>query len=126
MGDRRSVVVEFNEEVSVALYTHSTGSELPALLAKALDESRGRWTDPAYATRMIFSRMVEENLMGETGFGIEPFLAGTNRYCEASPGFDLVVNFYDKTVEGDDSGTGKSYSFEDFILKFHPDGRGAL
>lgn len=123
MGDRRNVVVEFTNGTSVALYTHWAGSDLPQTLAKALDRGRSRWDDPTYLTRMIFSEMIAAEagddvigvLMSETGFGIEPIPTGSDSYCEADPGYDLVVSLADKTVY---DGDGTVYSFEGYVKAF--------
>ena len=123
MGDRRNVVVEFENGTSVALYTHWTGSDLPQTLAKALDRGRSRWDDPAYLTRIIFSEMIAAEagddvvavLMGETGFGIEPIPAGSDAYCESDPGYDLTLSFADKQVY---DGDGTTYSFEGYVKAY--------
>lgn len=125
MGDRRNIIVEFSDTNSVALYTHWDGYRTREILAAGLDRGRGRWDDPSYLTRILFCEMVQGDEMSETGYGIEPFVTGTSRYCEARDGYDLIVRAGERTVQGDDDGTGKMYSFEDFILKFHPDGRGS-
>lgn len=111
MGDRRNVVVVFDDENSVALYSHWGGSDLPETLASALSRGSGRHTDPTYLTRIIFSEMVQGDVLGETGYGIEPIRTGSTMYCEASPGYDLVVNVADQTVEVE----GKVYTFDGFV-----------
>ena len=122
MGDRRNVIVAESDkaEAHVALYTHWSGSELPDTVAAALDRARDRWDDPTYLTRAIFSEMIRvenpddviEGLMSTTGLGIEPILAGSENYCEASPGYDLFVDVKAQTVyDGDDT----TYSFEGFV-----------
>lgn len=121
MGDRRNIIVEFDEKHSVALYSHWDGSTMREVLARALSRGRSRWTDDAYLARIIFCEMVAGEEMGETGYGIEPFTTGTTSYCEASPGYDLIVRPREQTVQGDDGGTGKMYGFEDFLLKFLPE-----
>ena len=99
MGDRRNVVVEFNSKNSVALYTHWSGTELPQIVANALARGRARWTDPTYLTRIIFSEMIQHEILDETGYGIEPVTTGETNYCESSPGYDLVINCTDQTVQ---------------------------
>ena len=111
MGDRRNVVVVFDDENSVALYSHWGGSDLPETLASALSRGTGRWTDPTYLTRIIFSEMIEGDVKGETGYGIEPIRTGSSHYCEASPGYDLLVDAREGTVEVD----GKTFTFDAFV-----------
>ena len=121
MGDRRSVIVTESDtaEAQVVLYTHWSGSALPDTVAAALDRARDRWDDPTYLTRAIFSEMIRvenpddviEALMSTTGLGIEAILAGSEDYCEASPGYDLYVDVKAQTVyDGDET----TYSFERF------------
>lgn len=88
MGDRANIFVadtwasKNTEEMrGVYLYTHMGGYELPSDLADALSSpaGRGRWTDGAYLTRIIFCRMVVDDVKGETGFGISAGI-GDNSY----------------------------------------------
>jgi len=74
MGDRAQVHVvanknkEYNHDVW--LYTHWGGTGLPETVASAI--SRGeRWTDASYLTRIIFSAMIEGDIHGSTGYGID-------------------------------------------------------
>jgi hypothetical protein len=69
MGDRANVAVKSGEDI-VYLYTHWTGSELPALLQEALRRGISRWDDPAYLARVIFCEMVKGAEKGVTGYGI--------------------------------------------------------
>ena len=116
MGDRRNVVVEFDNETSVALYTHWSGSELPQTLASALLRGQDRWTDPTYLTRIIFSEMIRDSVMDTTGYGIEPIPYGSIHYCEASPGYDITVDIANQSV----TLGGKVYSFAVFTNEFLP------
>lgn len=115
MGDRRNIIVEFSDELSVALYTHWAGSDAPQTLANALSRGQGRWNDPTYLTRIIFSEMIKDEVLEETGYGIEPFKTGTTNYCEASPGYDIVVNVERQQVGWDETW----YSFEHFVNMEH-------
>lgn len=72
MGARAQVVIREHESVGVALYTHWGSRSLPQDVARALDRGRGRWSDTGYLTRIIFSELIKFDVMGETGFGIEP------------------------------------------------------
>jgi len=76
MGDRANVVVPdpYNKGQATYLYTHWQGHELPDTLGAALDRGRGRWTDYAYLTRIIFNQMTKGREMDETGFGISTTL----------------------------------------------------
>lgn len=115
--------MEHEDGMSVALYTHWSGSHMRETLAAALDRGRGRWGDATYLTRIIFSEMIQSDVLGETGYGIEPMQTGSTSYCEARPGYDLIVSADYSTVQGDNDGTGEVLDFEDFILKFKSDGK---
>lgn len=99
MGDRGNVaVMQYpydDQDKVVYLYTHWGGTELPVVLAEALDSAagRGRWNDPAYLARIIFCRMVRGDEAGETGYGIS--LTPPDNEHEI-----LYVNCGDGTVNG--------------------------
>lgn len=112
MGDRRNVVVEFENDLSVVFYTHWDGTELPETLANALKRGTSRWSDPSYLARIIFSEMVKDSVLETTGFGIEPIVSGTTEYTEAIPGYDLVVNLKEQTVSVLDDMTDQVRIFE--------------
>jgi hypothetical protein len=115
MGDRRNVVVKHDQERAVALYTHWGGSDLPATLANALKRGESRWDDSTYLTRIIFSEMIQREVLSETGYGIEPLSSpDSSDYCEASPGYDLFVDVPARNVY-----VGENvYSFEGYVSTF--------
>lgn len=117
MGDRRNVVVEFDEENSVALYTHWTGSQLQETVAEGLSLGASRWSDPTYLTRILFCQMVQGQEAETTGFGIEPIRTGSTAYCEATPGYDLIVNAKAQTVY---DGDGNTFTFSEFVEGYLP------
>lgn len=73
MGDRGNIVVEQSDGSRIFLYAHWDGSELPGILQRAL-KKRWRWSDEAYLTRIIFSEMIKDSVMAETGYGISTYL----------------------------------------------------
>lgn len=91
MGDRANVHVVEERGGDIYLYTHWGGTELPATLASALERGRGRWGDESYLTRIIFSEMVKDDLLAETGYGISSYPVD-----QEYP--DLVVNMGAQTV----------------------------
>jgi hypothetical protein len=116
MGDRRNVIVtKGNGGPNVSLYTHWYGSQLPQIVARALDRGRSRWDDPTYLTRIIFSQMLLDGDAVEelTGFGIEA-VPGLTALTEASPSRDLVVNIAEQQVTVSDM----TFSFTEFAKKF--------
>lgn len=59
---------------AVYLYSHGGGTEeCIRALAEAFADHPGRASDEAYFARAIFCRMVKDDLMGETGFGIATY-----------------------------------------------------
>jgi hypothetical protein len=74
MGDRAQVHVvanknkEYNHDVW--LYTHWGGTGLPETVASAIGRGE-RWTDASYLTRIIFSAMIDGDIHGSTGYGID-------------------------------------------------------
>lgn len=93
MGDRAQVAVK-NGPGTVYLYTHWNGSSLRETLKAAMKRGRGRWNDPSYLTRIIFSEMIkDDDLLAETGFGISTMSAGDAQ-------FTLVVDCDKQKVDG--------------------------
>jgi len=54
----------------VWLYTHWGGTGLPETVASAIGRGE-RWTDASYLTRIIFSAMIDGDIHGSTGYGID-------------------------------------------------------
>ncbi len=85
MGDRANIGVimrDFNDEANttvVFFYSHWGGSQIEETLADALDRGRGRWSDDSYLARIIFSEMVKDEILGDTGYGMSIYV-GDNEY----------------------------------------------
>jgi hypothetical protein len=103
MGDRRHVVLHYGEGKDVYLYTHWRGSSLPVTVQETL-EKRMRWDDPPYLARMIFSEMIRDDVMSETGYGISPY------YCESE--YDDVELFLEEQTVKIGS---VIWSYEDYL-----------
>lgn len=73
MGDRNNIKITYHTGDSVYLYSHWGGSELMDIVANAVETS-GRVTDESYFTRVLFSRMIADEVDGETGYGIAPYV----------------------------------------------------
>lgn len=72
MGDRGNIVVRQKSGTNtddVWLYTHWGGEVLPTALQDAL-KRRVRWDDEMYLPRIIFCRMIDSDVAGETGYAI--------------------------------------------------------
>lgn len=117
MGDRS--VIGFkeskNDPAPIWLYSHWGGSLQRGELAAALEASRRRWSDPAYATRIAVSRIIAESWSGELNYGLS---AGAS-FC--LPDYDFVsVVVWDKQVvqmceASDPSNVISQMGFEEFI-----------
>lgn len=106
MGDRANIQLTGAHCLPHPLffYTHWSGCELPFTLQSALKRGRERWNDPQYLTRIIFSEMIQGDVLHLTGYGI------STKVCDGEDRV-LVVDVDAKKVTDWD---GKSYSFEEF------------
>ena len=76
MGDRANI----RTSDGINFYTHWEGTELPEILARALERGKDRWDDYIYLNRIIFCEMVRRSIDDTTGFGISIALGdGANR-----------------------------------------------
>ena len=92
MGDRGNVILKTDGEATLYLYTHWRGSDLPQIIASALNRGKSCWDDPIYLPRIIFCEMVKGNEMTETGFGISTY--------QGDGGTDITVDLSKQTVAG--------------------------
>lgn len=110
MGDRRNIELRYGDSYEpVYLYTHWDGTDLPLVLANALDspEGRGRWDDPSYLARIIFSHMTKD-ADPETGYGIAPYVVDENWP-------NIIVDLEGKTVDGVSYETYIKYNKEKYL-----------
>jgi len=94
MGARINYVFKDGTDSSVVLYSHwgQTGWEND--IAAALVHAKPRLADSSYATRMMISYLIQNDILEETGFGI---------YSVTGENFDLgeqtvVIDFVNKTI----------------------------
>lgn len=73
MGDRRNVIIKYNNSKEVYFYTHWGGIGLPITVRDALERGKDRWGDATYLARIIFSEMIKDEVKELTGYGIAPF-----------------------------------------------------
>jgi hypothetical protein len=73
---------------SIWLYTHWNGDSLPEDLLRALSR-RERWNDPSYLARIIFSKMIENDLKEATGYGIS-----LSRVDYNYPDIEIGLSYY--------------------------------
>lgn len=117
MGDR--AVIGFqpkSEDIPVFLYAHWGGSDRYLDAQRAIEAARPRWDDPAYATRIGISQIVENYWSEETGFGIS---AGHNSFC--TPDYDdvILITWDSRTVSIvsalDSEKVSQTMTFEQFL-----------
>ena len=70
MGDRAQVKITSQDNPDLYFYTHWGAEKLPIVVANALNRGRGRWGDYEYLNRIIFSEMIQDEVLSETGYGI--------------------------------------------------------
>jgi hypothetical protein len=112
MGDRGEVVLIesgiSDNALPIRFYTHWGATDLPNTVASALKRGRGRWGDDSYLNRIIFSEMIQSEVLEDIGYGI------TLAECDAWR--TVTVNHVTKTVEISD--LEQEWSFEGFIEAF--------
>lgn len=117
MGDRAVIGFKADKEaIPVFLYSHWGGSDRYLDAQRAIEAARPRWDDPAYATRIGISQIVENYWHEETGFGIS---AGHNSFCQ--PDYDdvILITWETRTVEvvsaGDSEKVSQTMDFDKFL-----------
>lgn len=104
MGDRGNILIKEEEGGKIYLYTHWDGSNLKSILKKSLKRGQPRWDDESYLTRIIFSEMIKDDILEETGYGISTWLGdGDDKVWE--------VNMKEKTIKNKD----KEWTFSKFV-----------
>ena len=78
MGARINFVFkDAEDQAHVVLYSHWGETEWQRDLAMAINHAKPRWSDVAYFARMVISYLMQDDVLGETGFGIYA-ITGTN------------------------------------------------
>ncbi len=116
MGDRANIFIseptKENPKNGIYFYSHYGGNELIIDLKNALIRGKNRWDDSQYLNRIIFSEMIKNSVLDETGFGLSTKI-GDNSYNI------IVVNPEEKTVglahEGNEPLVFHIWSFENFV-----------
>ena len=94
MGDRATFVIEQgSDSTPLYIYGHYAGDGMMDTLAQALQHAKVRidMGDPWYATRMIFGFMIQDDPLGEYGWGLSTTFLDSEHSVP-------VVNLSDKTV----------------------------
>lgn len=107
MGDRANVKFIDGNDAPMFFYTHWTGTELPKVVAAALVRGKSRWDDGPYLARIIFSEMIQHDVLDETGYGLSTTLGdGGDRIITIRVHHQTVTDF-----------SGYAYSFTAFSEK---------
>ena len=81
-------------------------SDLKEVLSK-----RKRWGDASYLSRMIFSKMIRDDIDGETGYGIM-----TNNVNDAEQEIVVDCDRQEIIVKGNDN--NKTYTFSELAEQY--------
>jgi hypothetical protein len=115
MGARINYIFKDSlSEPSVALYSHWGETDWQTDIAAALDHARPRWTDDSYATRMMISYLIQDQLLDQHGFGI---------YAVNGPNYELgdatvVVDFIERTIY--EVGSSVKVNWDAFVQAYGP------
>ena len=99
-----------DEEAPVVLYTHWGAHEMLSDLKEVLSR-RKRWGDASYLSRMIFSKMIRNDIEGETGYGIM-----TNNINDAEQEIVVDCDRQEIIVKGNDN--NKTYAFSELAEQY--------
>ena len=106
---RGNIYVKFGNG-GLYLYTHKEGVRLPKILKRALVRGRSRWGDTQSLTHVIYSEMVQNDVLKSTAFGISTQLGDNDHFI-------LVVD--DKAemvgVFGESGKVYKTYTFQEYV-----------
>jgi hypothetical protein len=110
MGDRGQVRIIEEATPDLYFYTHWQATQLPAIVSSALQRGINRWDDSPYLSRIIFSEMIQDEVMSEIGYGITTF---------PSPDVwrTVTVDQSSQTVEVSDN--DYLWTFQEFVAREH-------
>lgn len=80
MGDRANFGFVQPNGNTIVLYGHWAGNNMLGKLADAVIAARPRWTDAAYATRIVTSQLIADQWNMETGWGLHVNEIGDNEH----------------------------------------------
>lgn len=105
MGDRGNVCfVEKNGGI-MYFYTHWGRSKLLGTLRNALKRGVDRWNDEPYLARIIFSEMIKDEILSETGYGLST--------TKGDGDITFIIDMKNRSIR---CGDGEEVSFQDFVL----------
>ena len=88
MGDRANFGFVQPNGNTIVLYGHWAVHNMLAQLAESVFKARHRLSDPAYATRITISQMINNDWNSETGWGLHVNEIGDNEHKIAIVDFD--------------------------------------
>jgi hypothetical protein len=108
MGDRAMAEI-ITSEGSLYVYTHWGGYYLPRTAANAIIKAKNRWTDFAYAMRIIVDQLIKEGRDSETGFGLMLEPIGEDEYNNDKP--SVIIDLVTPELRVHRNGKSRIYSF---------------
>lgn len=117
MGDRCNWGFKSGDH-TIFLYGHWEGHEMMNKLAHAIDSARSRWDDPAYATRIAITYLVDQDRssLTETGWGLSVDSLSDNEHKVPVVSWDTRYSSF-----GDDNkGSVSLYTEHDAITQKSP------
>lgn len=94
MGDRATFVIEQEkDQAPIFIYGHYAGYDMMDNFAKAVAHAKVRidMGDPVYTARMIFSYLIQDDILSEYGWGLSTY------FCDSEHSVP-VLNVADKTI----------------------------
>ena len=112
MGARINFIFRDREDKpAVVLYSHWGETEWQRDLAMALEHSRPRWQDTSYFTRMMISYLIQNEILGETGFGIYAINDITQDLGDET----VIIDMTNRTIMND-----VSVDWDKFVAAYSP------
>ena len=112
MGARINYVFKDSEQgPAVVLYSHWGQDGWGYDIRAALEHARPRWQDSSYATRMMISHLIQNNVLDETGFGIYAVNSENLDFGDQTVFIDFTNNTITDSVP---------VTFNNFIMAYNP------
>ena len=105
MGDRGNICMKMKKGGEIYFYTHWEGSNLAQALRSALIRGRDRWKDESYLARIIFSELIQDDILDTCGYGISTYLTDNEHDI-------LYVDVSKQLI----TLRGKTYTLEEFLI----------
>lgn len=104
-----NIYIDHGGNKGVYLNTLERGDEVPLIVKRALNRATGVWNEPSALTRVIFSELVQGNLLENSGYGIGPYIMENYQYITVvNPNLNKIGFFRD------DGYYLKTYSFAEY------------